>query len=89
MSPVDVEKDKPAGRELGEMEYEFTFPPELEIEYKLTALSTLAVAELELNVMLGASTGWAHTMVRGVSLFGVCVGKVMVPVEPSDVFAHF
>lgn len=71
MSPVTVENDNPDGSELGEIEYELTFPPEFEIEYKLTGLSTFAVPELALNVMLGASTGCAHTMVRGVSLFGV------------------
>lgn len=71
ISPVTVENDKPAGSDVGEIEYEFTVPPEFEIEYRLAGLSTLAVPELALNVILGACTGCAHTMVRGVSLFGV------------------
>jgi hypothetical protein len=71
MRPVDVEKDNPEGKELGEMEYDVMFPPLFVMEYKFTALSTFATPELELNVILGASTGCAHTIVRGVSLFGV------------------
>lgn len=70
ISPVDVENDSPAGNELGEMEYDNTFPPEFEIVYRFAGFSRFAVPELALSVMFGASTGWAHTIVRGVSLFG-------------------